>query len=70
MPTPTWAKEPVAEVRWQDCGQEASEGQRVAGSKGVLQDNSQDRESHVCKQIHGEKTQQTLWLHEFVIFSI
>ena len=70
MPTPTWAKEPVVEVRGQDCGQEASEGQRVAGSEGVLQDNSQDRESHVCKQIHGEKTQQTLWLHEFVIFSI
>lgn len=38
------------EVRGQDCGQEAPEGQRVTGSKGVLQDNSQDRESHVVNR--------------------
>lgn len=56
MPTPTWAKEPVVEVGGQHCGQEASEGQRVASSKGVLQDGSQDRESHVRKQTDGEKT--------------
>ena len=53
---PTWAKEPVVEVGGQHCGQQASEGQRVAGSKGVLQDSSQDRESHVHKQTDGEKT--------------
>lgn len=68
MPTPTQRKEPVVEARGQDCGQEASEGQRGEAPRGGTQDNTQDRESHTCKQTHSEKTRQTLWLHETVVF--
>ena len=70
MPTPTRRKEPVVEARGQDCGQEASEGQRGEAPREGTQDNTQDRESHTCKQTHSEKTRLTLWLHEIVIFSI